>query len=109
MSGFDAYEALFKPAFASVGMWETVQVLYAGTDVPFDLTAGYTAPDINPMTGVVSTDHEIEYEYRDATDLAEGDQVMVRGELYRLRESPRRSGTSGFFRKVLLTKVAPAC
>lgn len=104
-------EAVFKDAFARAGMWTTIQVLYAGTDQPFEMLAGFCKPDVNPMTGVQSSDYEIEYEYRDAPELAEGDQIMRDGELYRLRQDPRTEGleATGFFRKATLTKVGQAC
>ena len=104
-------EEVFKPAFARAGMWIPVQALLAGTDVPISFLADFCKPDVNPMTGVQSSDYEIEYEYRDAPGLAEGDQVIVAGELYRLRQAPRIEGleATGFFRKALLTKVGSSC
>jgi hypothetical protein len=104
-------EDIFKAAFVGAGMWTPIQVLYAGTDVPFQIDADWYAPSVNPMTGVQSTDYEIEYEYADAPELDEGDQVIKDGALYRVRQEPRVDGIdpTGFFRRTLLTKVAPAC
>lgn len=104
-------EDVFKDEFVRVGMWNPILVLYAGTSVPFELLADWFEPSVNPMTGVQSTDYEIEYEYADAYALDEGDQVMRLGALYRVREAARTDGINptGRFRKALLTKVAADC
>lgn len=89
----------------------TVQVLYANRGVPFELDVDWCQPDVNPMTGVQSSDYEIEYEYADAPDLTEGDQLLKDGQLYLVRQPPRVEGidATGYFRKALLTKVIPTC
>lgn len=104
-------EGVFKAAFVHAGMWTPVLVLYAGTDVPFELMADWCAPSVNPFTGAQSTDYEIEYEYADAPELDEGDQVVKDGAFYRIRQSPRVDGIdpTGHFRKVLLTRIGPVC
>lgn len=105
MSDFD--ESLFAPAFIAAGMWVLASVLLAGTDVPVDVYVDFARQDVNPFTGVVSTDYEMEYERASLPTLAEGDQVSIAGELYRVRRSPLVWGAqaSGHFRKALLTKV----
>lgn len=108
-------EAVFWPAFEAAGMLVDAQVLFAGTDVPIAAKVSFCAPTVNPMTGVQSYDYEVEYQHADWPELDEADQVIVEGGvyqgLYRVRQAPRTEGleATGFFRKALLTKVAPAC
>jgi hypothetical protein len=107
----DWNEAVFWPAFKAAGMLDVAQVLLAGSDVPLSVDVDFSKVDVNPMTGVQSTDYEIEYQFDDLPTLAEDDQVIIRATLYRVRQVPRIEGigATGYFRKATLTEVRKTC
>lgn len=109
MSAFN--EAVFFPAAKAAGMLVRAKALLAGENEPVEFDVDYCEPSVDAMTGVQSTDYEIEYQYADMPDLEEGTQVIIKGALFLVRQDPRTPGPegSGFFRKALLTKVRAAC
>lgn len=75
----------------------------------FGIDVGFIRPDRERFNGsMASAEYQIEYQQRDAPDLAEGDVVVVGSVSYRVRSDPfvADDGTAseGFFRKALLTK-----
>lgn len=104
-------EYVFWPEFKKAGMLDSASVLYAGQNVAKDVDVAFSKVDVNPFTGVQSTDYEMEYQYADLPELAEDDQVIIKGTLYRVRQVPRIEGigATGFFRKATLTEVRKVC
>lgn len=102
-------EDAFFPAFNRAGMLKSADVLYHDTDVVLeDVHVAFSRPDIDPMTGVQSSDYLIEYEFAVLPDLDEGDHVVIDDVLYQVREVPFAdgAGATGFFRKAKLTKAS---
>lgn len=107
MSG-DFNSALFFPAFAAAGMLVEASTILPGCIEPTTFMVGFRKPDVNPITGMQSSDYEIDYQYADAPTLAERAEVIVDGVLYRVRQAPEvtvEKGADGFFRCAYLTRV----
>lgn len=119
MSG-DFDDALFYPAFAAAGMLLLAETQLPGCTEPTTFSVSYRRPSVNPITGAVSADHEIEYQQKDAPTLAEGAQVVVNHVrdvdgvtvttrvLYRVRQSPTTEGErgmDGYWRCAYLTRL----
>jgi len=101
-------------------MWIPIRV--TSQDSPPIVTtchAGYRRPDNIRVSGALSNDYEIEYQFDDLPDLTEGDGVElldqdgnpIAGETFVVREPPQvtdnpNDDQTGFFRRALLTKVA---
>lgn len=101
-------EDRFFAAFKRAGMLLRAHAVMPGTNEAIDFDVDYCEPSTDPMTGVQSTDYEIEYQHADVPDLDEGAQVIIDGKgLFLVRQAPRTPGPegTGFFRKALLTKV----
>lgn len=98
---FDA--SLFWPAFRDAGLLVEAAIGTTTIDV------GFTRPDQLRLDGITrSTEYQIEYLAADAPDLAEGDDVTIGADAYRVRETPRVSdepGADGTWRIATLTKV----
>jgi hypothetical protein len=118
MSDFD--DSVFYPAFADAGFLLHAETVLPGCTAPTTFHVSYRRPSINPMTGVVSSDHEIEYQHHDAPTLAEGAEVILNHTrkldgvtvttrvLYRVRQSPTNdpgSGADGYWRSAFLTRI----
>lgn len=112
MSLFDA--SVFWPAFKEAGMLTFATLKQRGGAV--DVWVGFNRPDRPRFNGDGrSHDYEIEYQYADASRLAEGGAVTLwadedksSGVKYLVREEPFVSdmdGTDGYFRHALLSKV----
>jgi hypothetical protein len=99
-------EEVFYPAFQRAGMLKLATVVLAGESVTREAYVDFCKPDVNPMTGVQSSDYEIEFQAADFPGLSEDDQVIIDGEKYIVRDDSRVAGleATGFYRKALLTK-----
>jgi hypothetical protein len=105
---FDPF--LFEQYFAPVGMMEAATITSGG--VVYPCFVGYYEPGVPIMnSAVLSTEYEIELiNPTVAPNLAEGDQVVVKGNTFRVREKPGpdydpRHGIDGSYRRARLTKI----
>jgi Zn-finger nucleic acid-binding protein len=66
----------------------------------------FRKPDLLVVGSSQSAEYAIEYRTADLQSLAEGNEIVIADELYRVRELPRvPDGGTGFARIALLTKV----
>jgi hypothetical protein len=103
-------EDVFYPAFKRAGMLKLATVLHAGDSETAEAWVDFCKPDSLAITGVQSSDYEMEFEVADFPNLDEGDQVVIDSEKYLVRQVPRVEGeqATGRWKKALLTKAA-AC
>ena len=107
MSDFD--ESLFWPEFKAAGFLDIATVTSGG--VTKDVDVDFAMPDRERFgSSARSRDYEIEYQFSDLPDLAEGDPVVIKGISYYVRQSPyvpdQGNAASGYFRRALLSKGA---
>jgi len=120
MSAFDPGK--FWPAFEKAGFLLEASTQLPGCTSATTFLVGYKRIDVDPLTGMRSADHEIEYQHEDAPTLAEGCEVLIQHKrgvldstvldpvLYKVRDKPRvkeGSGSAGFFRCAYLTRLTP--
>lgn len=106
MAAFDP--SVFWPEFKDAGMLSSARVFSAGSS--FEIDVGFSQPDVDRFGGgAVSRDYEVEFQWSDAPDLAEGDRLVIDNIQYVVRQAPRitqpGNAADGFFRTVILTKV----
>lgn len=102
-------DALFWPEFKRAGMLDEARTILPGctSETVFDVRFG--RPDVNQITGMQSSDYEIEFQYDDAPTLREGAQVIIGGAMFKVRAAPfvdPQRGDTGHFRTAYLTKEA---
>lgn len=100
--------AHFWAEFEDAGMLVDCTFLLPGGRVTRTVKVGYTQPDDMPFAGTRSTQHMIEYQTADMPDLKEGDELLVNGVTFKVREASfvdPEGGSNGFFRKALLTRT----
>lgn len=105
-------ESLFFPAMKAAGMLSKARVLVEGATETVCVDVDYQRPDFDFVSGSRSQQHRIEYQAKDLPTLGEGDQVQITEpdgtvSTFLVREEPYAAETqpSGFFLRVLLTKV----
>lgn len=118
MSDFD--DSKFYAAFAAAGFLLVAETVLPGCTEATTFNVSYRRPSVNPFTGVVSSDHEIEYQHADAPNLAEGAEVVINHTrkldavtvttrvLYRVRQQPTveaERGLDGYWRCAYLTRL----
>lgn len=119
MPDFD--RTIFKDEFVAAGLWIAIRVTSQDTPpVVVDTHAYYSRPGTMRVGSSASNEHEIKYVHDDLPDLVERDGIefldddgnAIAGEAYRVRQDPFVSEApsddqSGYFRRALLTKLAP--
>jgi hypothetical protein len=104
---FDAFEAATWDAAEAAGLLDLATVALEDHPVPATAYVDFRKPDALVAGGMaLSSEYAIEYRHGDLATLAEGNEIEIRGDLYRVREAPRvpDNGT-GYTRVVALTKV----
>lgn len=100
-------DAEFWAESKAAGFLVSASTILPGCTRPTDFDVRFGRPDANPMTGVQSSEYEIEYQHSDAPTLVEGAQVLIDETLYRVRQSPYvepARGDDGYFRTARLTR-----
>ncbi len=98
----------FWPLFKAVGMLEPAEVGLDGGLKRKCVDVGFSEPDAYLLDGTQSKQYLIEYQTHDLPTLAEGDEVLIRATLFRVRQAPYVAETgsnNGFYRHALLTRV----
>jgi len=93
-------------AAEAAGMLSLATVALDDCPQPQAVYVDFRKPDVLVVGATNSSEYAIEYRSADLPGLAEGNEVAIGGELYRVRELPRvPDGGTGFARVAILTKV----
>ena len=95
--------SIFWPEFDAAGMLTEIECRHVSSGKEDPFKAMFNSPDTVVMDGMMhATDYCIEYQTRDVV-LARGDQLIISGNEYHVRQTPKTE-SDGFFAIALLDK-----